>query len=196
MNSIHPELITCDIPVFYATTEGQTRRIAEHLAALFGERGFTSRAIDVASADADSVHWPRVQAAVVGASLHAHTHQRAARSFVHQYAPELSTRPSVFFSVSLSMASEDAAERDAARRIARDFTKSLEWDAEIVCLAGRLAYTRYGWLTRFIMTRIARVHGQPTDISRDYEYTNWEDVARMADTVVRRIAAERARRAA
>src|SRR6476646_6284388 len=29
MSTIHPAFVNCDIPVFYATTEGQTRRIAE-----------------------------------------------------------------------------------------------------------------------------------------------------------------------
>lgn len=197
MNGIHPALITCDIPVFYATTHGQTRRIAERLVALFHEKGLTSRAIDVATSDAGCVDWPRVQVAVVGASLHARKHQRSVRAFCDQYAPELNAGPSVFFSVSLAAGSDRAEERDEALRIARDFTTAVEWRAdEIVCLAGRLAYTRYGWLTRFIMTRIARRHGQPTDTSKDYEYTNWDEVARLADSVARRIAAERAHRAA
>ena len=110
------------IPVFYATSQGQTRRIAERLVALFREKG-------------------------------------SAKRFCDRYAPELNAGLSAFFSVSLAAASDQAEERDEA-------------------------------------PRIARVHGQPTDISRDYEYTNWEDVARMADSVVRRIAAERVRRAA
>jgi menaquinone-dependent protoporphyrinogen oxidase len=197
MNTIHPAFVTCDIPVFYATTEGQTRRIAERLVAIFREKGFTSRAIDVASSDADYVDWRRAQAALVGASLRAHKHQRSAASFVEEHAPELNVRPSTFFSVSLAAASDSAAEREAAAHIAREFADAAEWHPdEIVCLAGRLAYTQYGWLTRFIMKRIARRHGHQTDTSRDYEFTNWEAVARMADGVIRRIVAERARRAA
>jgi menaquinone-dependent protoporphyrinogen IX oxidase len=46
------------------------------------------------------------------------------------------------------------------------------------------------------MKRIARQHGQPTDTTRDYEFTNWDEVARVADDVVQRIAAEQARRVA
>lgn len=197
MGSIHRAPVTCDIPVFYATTEGQTRRIAERLAAIFRDEGFTSRAIDVASPDADGVDWRRAQAAVVGASLHGHHHQRAARKFVDTYAPDLKVRPSAFFSVSLAMASESASERNEAVRIAREFTEAAEWHAdEIVCLAGRLAYTEYGWITRFIMKRVARRHGDPTDTSRDYEFTNWDEVARLANSVVRRIVADRSLRAA
>ena len=197
MNSIHPALVECDIPVFFATTHGQTRRIAERFVALFRERGFSSRAIDVASSDADYVDWRRAQAVVVGAPLYAHKPQRSARAFIESYAPYLNVRPSMFVSVSLAAASERTDEREAAARIARECVEAAEWHVDdIVCLAGRLAYTDYGWLTTFVMKRIARRHGQTTDTSRDYEFTNWDEVTRAADSLVRRIAAERTSRAA
>lgn len=192
-----PAPVTCDIPVFYATTEGQTKRIAERLVAIFRGEGLTSRAIDVASSDADCVDWRRAQAVVVGASLHARRHQRSAAAFVDEHVPELNVRPSVFFSVSLAIASESESERNEAVRIAREFTEAADWHAdEIVCLAGRLAYTQYGWPTRLIMKRIARRHGRPTDTTRDYEFTNWDEVARLANSVIHAIVAERAHRAA
>jgi menaquinone-dependent protoporphyrinogen oxidase len=190
MNSIHPALAECDIPVFYATTEGQTRRIAERLAAIFREKGFTSRALDVASPNADYVDWPRVRAALVGASLHAHRHQRSAETFVREHAADLNAHPSAFFSVSLAAISPMSAERDAAAQIASKLPVRTGWHPnKIACLAGRLAYTQYGFLTRFIMKRIARRQDGPTDTTRDYEFTNWDDVARLADAVVQMAAA-------
>jgi len=190
MNSIHPALLECDIPVFYATTEGQTRRIAEHLAALFRAKGLTSRAFDVAASDADYVDWPHVRAALVGASLHATRHQRAAEAFVRDHVGDLNAHPSAFFSVSLAAASLSAAERDEAERIAATLPAHAGWHPrEIACIGGRLAYTQYGLLTRFIMKRIARRHGAPTDTSRNYEFTNWDDVALLADAVARMVAA-------
>jgi menaquinone-dependent protoporphyrinogen oxidase len=190
-------LVPCDIPVFYATTHGQTRRIAERLAAMFREKGFISRATDIASDDASHVNWGCARAVVVTASLHAHKHQRVATVFCREHARDLNVRPSVFLSVSLAVASEDGRERSEAARIAREFVTTTGWRAgEVTCLAGRLAYTQYGWLTRFVMKRIARQHGQPTDTTRDYEFTNWDEVARVADDVVQRIAAEQARRVA
>src|SRR3954471_15103937 len=77
-------LVTCEVPVFYATTEGQTRRIAERLVTIFREKGFTTRTIDVDTSDADCVDWRSVRGALVGASLHAHRHQRAAKTFVRE----------------------------------------------------------------------------------------------------------------
>jgi menaquinone-dependent protoporphyrinogen oxidase len=189
--------VACDIPVFYATTHGQTRRIAERLVQMFSERGYTSRATNVASRDADHVDWDCAQAVVVTASLHAHKHQRAAARFCRDNARYLNVRPSVFLSVSLAIASNDAGERRDAARIAQEFVNAARWTGgKVTCLAGRLAFTEYGWLTRFVMKRIALQHGQPTDTSRDYEFTNWDEVARVADDVMRRMAAQRERKVA
>ena len=188
--SIHPALAACDIPVFYATTEGQTRRIAERLATIFRDKGFTSRALDVAASDADCVDWTRVRGAVVGASLHGRRHQRAADLFIREHVDELNAHPSAFFSVSLAANSPMPAERGEAAQIASKLPARAGWHPrEIACVAGRLAYTKYGLLTRFVMKRIARRRGAPTDTSRDYEFTNWDDVARLADAVVRMVAA-------
>jgi menaquinone-dependent protoporphyrinogen oxidase len=66
--------LSCEVPVFFATSEGQTRRIAERVAAVLHDRGFDSRAIDVTGPDAAGVDWTRVQGALVGASLHIGKH--------------------------------------------------------------------------------------------------------------------------
>ena len=182
MTDLHSMPVRCELPVFYATTEGQTRKIAETLAMKLCEKGFESRAFDVAGAEARRFNWSRTRAAVLGASLHIQHHQRAAAKFVRLHAAELNRYPSAFFSVSLSTASQHAAEKLAARQLAEDFPAALGWHPSvIVCLAGRLAYTGYGVLTRFVLKRIARQQGAPTDTSRDYEFTNWEDVAALAE---------------
>jgi flavodoxin len=43
--------------IFYATTDGQTRRIAERISRDIGARGFDARAIDVTSAEAEHIDW-------------------------------------------------------------------------------------------------------------------------------------------
>jgi menaquinone-dependent protoporphyrinogen oxidase len=173
--------VSGEIPVFYATSEGQTRRIAEQLAAILHDHGFDSRAIDMAEPDASAIDWTRVRGALVGASLHAGKHQKAADRFVRAHAAELNHVPSAFFSVSLSAASKNQAEVEAAERLARAFPEARGWTPGVIAsLAGRLAYREYGFFIRFIMKRIARKEGAPTDTSRDYELTNWDEVEKLA----------------
>jgi menaquinone-dependent protoporphyrinogen oxidase len=174
----------CDIPVFYATTEGQTRRIAERIAQTLRTRGFESQAIDVGSPDAWKIDWRRVRAAVLGASLHVGKHQPSAFAFAHAHAGELNACPSAFFSVSLSARSKNPSERVEAQRLAEKFAAEAQWQPRsIACIAGRLAYTRYGFFTRLLMRMIAKREGGSTDTSRDHEYTDWAEVERLANSM-------------
>jgi menaquinone-dependent protoporphyrinogen oxidase len=135
----------------------------------------------MAGSDASYVDWMRVKGAVVGASLHGGRHQRAAEAFVKAHASQLNAHPSAFFSVSLSAASRNPDELEAVKRLARSFPTPLAWrPGMIVCFAGRLAYTKYGFLKRFLMKRIARKEGASTDTSRDHEFTKWSDVEQFA----------------
>lgn len=172
------------VSVLYATTDGQTRRIAERIAATLRERGLSSAAFDVASSDAGSIHWKELDGVVLGASLRTGKYQRRAIEFARTHCDALNTRPSAFFGVSLSAASRNPEEVEAARRLARGFGESTGWNPlRIASFAGALAYTRYGFLVRFIVRRIARKEGAPTDASRDYELTDWAEVARFAHEV-------------
>jgi menaquinone-dependent protoporphyrinogen oxidase len=43
-------------------------------------------------------------------------------------------------------------------------------------VAGAVPFTRYGWFKKWVMRRISAKAGGGTDTSRDYEYTDWNDV--------------------
>lgn len=176
------------VPVFYATTEGQTRRIAERIATDLQARGFHSTAIDVTSAAAAQLDWSNVRGVVLGASLHAGRHQSAAVKFVKAFRERLNAYPSAFFSVSLSAASANAEEVATATRLAQTLPEQAGWHpSSVVCFPGRLAYSQYGWLTRLVMRRIARKEGGPTDTRHDHELTDWDAVARFATRMAEEI---------
>jgi menaquinone-dependent protoporphyrinogen oxidase len=138
----------------------------------------------MASADAEAIDWSRVRGALVGASIHMQKHQPYARHFVARHAADLNRIPSAFFSVSRSAASAKPAEVKAAQAIADAFPSAHGWRPAIVTSVARtLAYTKYGFLTRFLMKTIARKEGAPTDTSRDYELTDWKQVDLLAEQV-------------
>jgi menaquinone-dependent protoporphyrinogen oxidase len=186
-----------EVPVFYASNEGQTRRIAERISEILRGRGFESIAIDVASPAANGVKWERLRGAILGASLHLGRHQKTAALFARTHRERLNAVPSAFFSVSLGIASKRPGEADEARRIARSFVEEAGFlPRRVVCFPGRLAYTHYGFLVRFIMKRIARREGGPTDTSRDHELTDWSEVARFASDFADSLRPVRIRRVA
>lgn len=172
----------CEVPVFYATREGQTRRIAERIADQIRRHGLDSRAVPIISEEASAVDWASVRGVALGASLHMQRHQPEAVAFARVHHQALSALPSLFFSVSLAAASVRATEVDAARRIAEQFASATGWTpSQVASVAGRLAYTQYNWFVRMLMRRIAVKEGGSADTTRDHEYTNWDQVERLAD---------------
>ena len=127
------------------------------------------------------VDWVNVAGVVLGAPIYAGRHQQAAVDFATSEAGHLSVRPSAFFSVSLSAGSRNPAEVDAAHALAKGFVSAVGWQPlRLACFAGKLAYTRYGFVKRQIMRFIAWREGAPTDARRDYEFTDWTAVRRFA----------------
>jgi menaquinone-dependent protoporphyrinogen oxidase len=174
----------CDVPVFFATSEGQTRRIAEVLAGTLRELGLSSDAIDMTSPEARTLDWGATRAAIVAASIHRGKHQQAAEAFVRAHLAGLATRPTVFISVSLAICSKNPEEAAKARAIAQAFPDRLGWrPTRVACVAGRLAYREYGFFMRWMMRRIAAAEGGPTDTSRNHEMTDWPAVKALAADV-------------
>jgi menaquinone-dependent protoporphyrinogen oxidase len=184
-----------DVPVFYAATDGHTRRIAERLVARFRRHGISSDALDIATDDAEQVIWPELRGAIVCASLRMWRHQRVAHDFVKARCEALSAVPSLFVSVSCSAASKDPGEREAARDIAARFVVDTGWTPwRLSCMGGALAYTRYNAFVRCFMRRIAAREGGPTATTRDHDLTDWAAVDRLADDLADQILAGRAPR--
>lgn len=171
-----------DVPVFYATTDGHTRLIAQRLAERLRGHGISSNAIDMATDAAEQFDTRDVRGAIVTASLRMGRHQRAARDFVTARRDALSAVPSLFVSVSCSTASLNQAARESARDIAARFVVDTGWTPwRLACVAGALAYTRYNVFVRWFMRRIAVREGGPTDTTRDHDLTDWLTVDRLAD---------------
>jgi menaquinone-dependent protoporphyrinogen oxidase len=175
----------CEVPIFYATTEGQTKLIAIRIAGRIREHGFDARAIAIDSPECRELDWSRVRGVGLGASVHMQKHQGKAVAFARARAKELTAHPSVFFSVSLAAASKNPEEVAAARGLAERFVAAATWEPRyIASLAGRLAYTQYNWLVRLLMRRIAIKEGGSPDTSCDHEYTDWVQVRDLADALV------------
>jgi menaquinone-dependent protoporphyrinogen oxidase len=168
-----------EILLYYGTSEGQTERIADHVAEELRAGGHD---VTVANADATAADPQDYDGVLLGASVHRGSHQRPVERFARDYSADLDAMPSGFFSVSLSAASEDGSGRADARRVRDEFLETVGWTPDVTTtVAGALKYSEYGWITRFVMKRIARTEGGDTDTSRDYEYTDWDAVDAFAD---------------
>ncbi len=174
---------THEILVVVHTGEGQSRRIADRIADALRDRGGA-----VSVVEPDVAPEPRgFDAVVVGDSIHLGRHSQELRRYLVDNAVALAQAPLALFQVSLTSATHDEEHDALARKMVADLVADTGVRPNDVALfAGRLAYTRYGWLKRRVMRAIARREGHETDTSKDYEYTDWAAVDAFADVVARR----------
>ena len=169
--------------IVYGTREGHTRAVAHRISEAARERG---HAADVVTAE----HLPspaRYDAVVVAAPVHRLRHPPEVVRWVRENRGALGRIPSAFFSVSLAAALPDPKRSEDARRNIEDFIRETGWRPDVVhAVAGALAYTRYGPLTRLGMRLTARMHRLDTDTTRDHVYTDWEALRREAAAFVSR----------
>lgn len=172
------------ILVGFCTSEGQTAKVAEHVAQTLRAAGCEVEVRDIEEAAPPSL--AGYDGVVLGASIHGGRHQRSMVAFARSRRDELSSKPNAFFSVSLTAANPDAEHQRQAEECVRRFEVETGWKPAMFALfGGALLYTRYGFIMRFIMKRISKHEGGPTDTSRDYEFTHWESVAHFAEDFFR-----------
>lgn len=174
--------------IVYATTEGQTRKIVEFIAARLTASGDAVRLVDAAAVPADLD--PRAyDRAILAASVHASRYQTAFEAFARSHAAALSAMPTSFISVSLAASGHDARDWKGLEACVTDLQRRTGWLASSVHhVAGAFRYTRYNFVTRWVMRYIAWRKGGPTDMSRDHEMTDWKAVEALATALRARAA--------
>ncbi len=168
------------ILIVYGTTDGHTAKVARFLGETLraeGARPDVVRAAGPASPPAPAGY----DGVLVAASVHLGGYQRTLRAWVKANAAALAERPSAFVSVCLGVLQDDARVRADLAAIRERFIRETGWTpVESKSIAGALRYSRYNWLTRWMMRRIVRRAGVETDPNRDYEYTDWDDLRAFA----------------
>lgn len=167
------------ILVLYGTTDGQTAKIAGALGNALRMQGSD---VDVVQAGKDAPAPDGYAGIVVAASLHGGRYQRSVRKWASRYAQKLNQRPTAFLSVCLAVLQQKPEVQQELSTIIDRFLRGTGWRPTLTKpVAGALLYRRYGPLKRWVMKRIVQKAGGDTDTSRDYEYTDWEDLRAFAD---------------
>lgn len=168
----------------YGTTEGQTKKVAEFVAQHLAQQGHQTLVINAVDAAA-TIDPHAVDAVLIAASLHAGRYQSPIIHYVSEHLTEINAHPNAFLSVSLAAASQDEDDVEGLKQCLAGFAHQTGWTPErIHHVAGAFRYTSYDFLKRWAMKYIAYRKGAPTDTSRDYELTDWADLAGFVDTFV------------
>jgi len=175
------------VAVLYATREGHTKRIAEFIGHGLNTRGLPCD-VNQLSRQRAAHDLSRYAAVVVASPVHVGKHAPEALVFVKSHRADLERMRSAFVCVTLSQAGVQRANASAkdhqkfvadVRRVNERFFAQTGWHpTHVVNVAGALLYTRYNFLIRFVMKRIARASGGSTDTTRDHDFTDWAELDR------------------
>jgi menaquinone-dependent protoporphyrinogen oxidase len=168
------------ILVIYGSTEGQTAKIATALGRDLRVLGLEADVIEASHVAPGPAAYDGV---IVAASVHAGGYQGCVRRWARRHAGDLSHTPNAFVSVCLGVLQHDPAVDRELAVIRERFVARTGWHPMTTkVVAGALPYTQYNWAKRLVLKRIVQKAGGDTDTSRDYEYTDWDDLRAFAGT--------------
>ncbi len=186
------------VAVFYATREGQARKVADRIAGALIARDLEVAVHHVSDPEGDPA-LGLADATVLVASVHNGKHEREMVDFVQRHA-RVREIPSSFVSVCVteaiveSPAASPKDRRAAIRHIGdqiHEFLDATQWTpAHILPVAGALMYTHYNFLVRFGMSRLAERAGLPTDTTHDHELTDWGSLDQFAARLAHELTGE------
>ncbi|MFK7822031.1 MAG: flavodoxin domain-containing protein [Planctomycetaceae bacterium] len=166
------------ILIAYASKHGQTAKVAERLVQILRSEhdvhlfdvGEFPTAVTVAEFDA----------VIVGAPVYLGRHPAEAVKFVKDRIALLRDMPTAFFSLSLSAAGTDQQKTDAEGCV-NPFLQRTDWQPSMTKIfAGSVQYLEYGFFKRLLMKWQMKRAAGDTDTSRNFEYTDWDDVEKFA----------------
>lgn len=165
--------------IVFATTHGHTRKVAERIAEVLEREGLTADLREVkAAVELDLRGYDGV---IAGGSIHEGHHQHELVEWTKHHARALNGLPGAFFSVCLTAADDTEESRGATAEYIDDFLDDTGWiPGETISFAGALQYREYDFMTRLLMRMLMRRGDHPTDVTRDYDYTDWEAVEAFA----------------
>jgi len=176
--------------ILYATRDGHTRRIAEHIQAKLGSRNLCCVTRDLRSTNGD-IDFSSFGATILAGPIHAGRHPSELVKFVRNKRLALQRLPTVLLSVCLAQAGIENPETPAEKRA--EATRAVNemratfmeqtgfYPTRTKAVAGALPYTKYNFFVRWLMKRIVKKEAGDTDITRDYVYTDWAALDRFVD---------------
>lgn len=160
-----------NILIAHATVEGQTGKIAEHIARRVKGQGNDVTAIDVDNLD--PVPFDTADAAILAASVHQRRHPKTFEAFLNGNRDALNNLPVLMLSVSLSAAFPEGREE------AQDYLDEMKLRTGLAprqeaLIAGAIRIGKYDYFAMQVVRHVV-LRGRDFDTSvGDHEFTDWD----------------------
>lgn len=160
------------ILIVYATTEGQTRKVARFVFDRLAEAGHATQLIG--AHEAGGLDVSRHDGVIVAGSVHAGRYQKELAAWVGAEAARLGAMPTLMLSVSLAAAGQDPDDWTAIRGCVDRFAEETGWTpGRVEHVAGAFRFSEYDFFKSWAMRWIAAQKDESVRPGEDKEYTDW-----------------------
>ena len=162
--------------IIYSTTDGHTKKICDFINSNSNKNNFEVLSINHIS-DLDIEKYELI---VLGASIRYGKYSPLVFKFVKNYKKILDEKKNAFFSVNVVARKPEKSSPETNPYI-KKFLKKTNWvPKKIGVFAGKVDYPNYNFINKLVIRFIMYITKGPTDISRSYEFTNWNNIKKFA----------------
>ena len=166
--------------IVYSTQKGQTEKIVRFIESDLKENGYDVDVFNVKEVP-KNLNLEKYRAVIAGGPVLMQGFPRILKKWVQDHTKILKKMPTAFFSVCLGVLQKDDEIQKEERDIVLNFFEATHWHPAVwTIFPGALSYTSYSWLMKRIMRSISRKAGGDTDITRNFEYTDWNEVRKFS----------------
>tara|TARA_Y100001978_G_C23674413_1_gene425576 strand:+ start:203 stop:706 length:504 start_codon:yes stop_codon:yes gene_type:complete len=120
---------------------------------------------------------------IIGASVKYGDHNKEVYEFVKKNRVLLEKKKTVFFSVNATARKSEKNTPKTNPYIIK-FLKKTNWTPDhIGVFAGMIDFPNYNFIEKYIIKLIMWITNGPTDTSKTFEFTNWEDVKKFSEEI-------------
>ena len=162
--------------VVYATTEGQTKKIARFVASKLEDIGHAV-SLHNSSDYIVNLNMKELDRIILAGSVHENEHQEVLGSFIVAHRSTLATKRTLLLSVSLSAAFEGTL--PDAEGYVQGFCENLHWRPDkYLLVAGAIKHAAYGYYQEMIIQYKVLPRRPIENPEEDYEFTDWASLGK------------------
>ena len=160
----------------YSTSNGQSLKICNAI-----NKNKESLIIDIDKIK--TVKLDEFDQIIIGASVKYGDHNKKIYDFIKNNKILLETKKTGFFSVNATARKSDKNKPETNPYVIK-FLKKTNWTPDnIGVFAGKIDFPNYNFLEKYIIKVIMWITNGPTDTSKTFEFTDWEDVKKFSDKI-------------
>ena len=160
----------------YSTSNGQSLKICNAI-----NKNKESLIIDIDKIK--TVELNKFDQIIIGASVKYGDHNKKIYDFIKNNKILLETKKTGFFSVNATARKSEKNKPETNPYVIK-FLKKTNWTPDnIGVFAGKIDFPNYNFLEKYIIKVIMWIPNGPTDTSKTFEFTDWEDVKKFSDKI-------------